>query len=99
MKKLVWLLVCGWMAVNSFGQKDIISTSSINKRAGDIARMPRDPARLEAEVFAERFGLPVRKVGYGGRIIEIQRIENGIIPRYNETHNLNAARTVSTDRV
>ncbi len=99
MKKLVWLWVCGWMAVNSFGQKDIISTSSINKRAVDITRMPRDPARLEAEVFAERFGLPVRKVGYGGRIIEIQRIEDGVFPRYNETHNLNAARTVSTDKV
>lgn len=99
MKKLVWFWVIGWMVANSSGQEYIISASSIESRSSFIRQLPVDPGKQEAEAYARALGLPVRRVEPNGRIVEIQRIGHGRIPLYNETHNLNAARTVSTDKV
>jgi hypothetical protein len=54
--------------------------------------------RAEAESLAGVLGLTIREEFPDGVVIELQRFENGL-PVYYITHNLNAARTISTDRV
>ena len=54
--------------------------------------------RAEAESLAIKLGLPIRKEYPDGSVIELQRLENGR-PLYYETHNLNAAKTISTNQV
>ncbi len=48
--------------------------------------------RQEAEEYARKYNLPIRKEFPNGVVIELQRIENGI-PLYYITENANAART------
>lgn len=54
--------------------------------------------RAKAESLAVKLNMPIRQEFNDGRIIELQGIENGI-PVYNETDNINAAATVSTNKV
>lgn len=54
--------------------------------------------RAEAEVLARRLNLPIRRTFPNGGAMELQRFENGM-PIYYVTSNLNAARTISTDRL
>ncbi|MGW8315117.1 MAG: S8 family serine peptidase, partial [Bacteroidales bacterium] len=98
-KKLFWLMVAIWMVMNAFGQESMISATSKENRARFIRQLPANPEKIEAEAFARAHGLPVRRVEPNGRIIEIMRIQKGGIPLYNQTNNLNAAKTVSTDKV
>lgn len=54
--------------------------------------------RIKAESLAVKLNIPIRKEYPDGHIIELQRFYNGI-PMYYQTHNINAAKTVSTDKV
>ncbi|MEO0092365.1 MAG: S8 family serine peptidase [candidate division WOR-3 bacterium] len=54
--------------------------------------------RAQAESIATILGMPIRKEFPNGRVIELQRFENGR-PVYYTTCNLNAAKTISTDKV
>lgn len=54
--------------------------------------------RLEAESLAVKFGLSIQVSDPWGSGTEVQRFENGI-PLYYITHNLNAAKTISTNMV
>jgi len=54
--------------------------------------------RAAAEVLARQLNLPIRQTFPDGRVIELQRFENGM-PIYYTTCNLISARTISTDRV
>ena len=54
--------------------------------------------KIEAEKWAAERGLPVQTQLSTGVFIEIQEIVNSV-PLYYATNNLNAARTISTDRV
>lgn len=54
--------------------------------------------RAKAESLAVKNNMPIKKEFSNGRIIELQGIENGI-PVYNETDNINAAATVSSNKV
>ena len=92
-------MVIGGVVTGAFGQESVITSASRQNRTSFIRQLPENPRKAEADAFARANGLPIRRVEPNGRIIEIQRIENGRFPRYNETHNLNAARTVSTDKV
>ncbi|HTK81481.1 MAG TPA: S8 family serine peptidase [Bacteroidota bacterium] len=53
--------------------------------------------RAEAETLASRKHFPVR-IDRNGVSAELQRLNNGM-PQYVTTENLNAAKTISTDRV
>lgn len=53
--------------------------------------------RSQAEAFARRAGIPVRRQLPNGRILELQRIEPGRGPVYYITNNADAAATISTD--
>ncbi|MCX7785403.1 MAG: S8 family serine peptidase [candidate division WOR-3 bacterium] len=54
--------------------------------------------RAEAESIAKSLNLPILDIDELGRTIELQRFENGR-PVYYITENLNAAKTISTDKV
>ncbi len=54
--------------------------------------------RAIAESIAQAQNMPIRQEFPDGKIIELQRFENGL-PMYYITHNLNAAKTLSTDKV
>ncbi len=54
--------------------------------------------RAEAESLAQLLGIPVRQVRPDGGVIELQRFDHGL-PMYFRTLNLNAAKTVSTNKV
>ena len=96
MKRVWWLAWCGVMVSNAFGQQSVISESSVENRARIIRELPVNPEKEEADAYAGRYNLEVRRVDSKGKIFEIQRVIEGRHPLYNETHNLDAARTVST---
>ncbi|MDI6803223.1 MAG: hypothetical protein QME58_05170, partial [Bacteroidota bacterium] len=54
--------------------------------------------RAEAESIATKLGMPIRQTYTDGVTIELQRFEAGM-PIYYMTHNLSAARTISTNKV
>lgn len=55
--------------------------------------------RAIAESIAIKQGMPIRMEYSDGTIIELQKFENGIPIYYITESNLNAARTISTDKV
>ncbi|MEN8230592.1 MAG: S8 family serine peptidase [Bacteroidota bacterium] len=99
MKKRLWLVLCGMIGLNTYAQHEIISISSIEKRSRIIGEMPQNPEKEAAEKFALLHDIPIRSIDEKGRIREIRRIDPLNHPVYYTTHNLDAARTVSTDRL
>ncbi len=99
MKKFLWVVLCGLMVSNTFAQRAIISKGSIENRTRIIGSIPKNPEKEEAERFAKKYGIPFREIDDRGRIKEIKRVLNGQYPQFYGTHNINAARTVSTDKV
>ena len=55
--------------------------------------------RRQAQEFARRAGIPIRRELPNGRVLELQRIAPGIGPIFYITNNVDAADTVSTDEV
>ena len=55
--------------------------------------------RQQAEAFARRAGIPMRRVLPGERVLELQRITPDARPVFYITNNIVAADTVSTDEV
>ncbi len=99
MRKILWLVLGILLGMEVHSQRSIISNSSVDNRSRIISKMPREREKVEAERFAEQFGLPVRESDSFGRIKEIRRIEGGRHPIYYSTDNLSAAKTVSTQKV
>jgi subtilisin family serine protease len=96
MKRVWWLALWGVMVSNAFGQQSIISKSSVENRTRIIRELPEDPDKVAAEGYAREYNLDIRRIDTKGKVFEIQRLAEGRHPLYNETHNLDAARTVST---
>jgi len=55
--------------------------------------------RQQAQAFAQRQGIALRRELPNGRVLELQRIVPGIGPVFYITNNVDAANTVSTDEV
>jgi hypothetical protein len=55
--------------------------------------------RRQANAYAQRAGIPLRRELPNGRVLELQRIVPGIGPLFYITNNIVAADTVSTDEV
>jgi photosystem II stability/assembly factor-like uncharacterized protein len=62
------------------------------------AQLPADAQRAAAVAEAQRRGMPVRSVLPDGRVTEVARFENGRL-FYRISENLNAAQTISIDKV
>ncbi len=56
-------------------------------------------AKIKAEIFAMKEGLPVRKVLEDGTVIELQYIDPKGMPVYHQTDNYGAAITVGADKL
>ena len=55
--------------------------------------------RRQAQDYARRVGIPLRRELPNGRVLELQRIDPDTGPVFYITNNLDAADTVSTDEV
>jgi hypothetical protein len=60
----------------------------------------RDQAdRQQAQAYARRVGIPLRRELPNGKVLELQRFDSAARPVFYVTNNLDAADTVSTDEV
>jgi hypothetical protein len=80
------LLTAGLLTGQSLTNQQFLETFSKEKAA------EWHKQRAEAEDYAEKKRLPIRKVLADGRLIEIQKLQNGQ-PLYYITHNAGAATT------
>ncbi|MCK4751509.1 MAG: S8 family serine peptidase, partial [Bacteroidales bacterium] len=71
----------------------------MNQRRSAIRSLPPDVEKARAVQMADSLGLRIRMVSSDGRISEIRRLNPFGNPEYLTTHNSNAAKTVSTDKV
>jgi len=101
-KRLIVALSIGLLGITSvFAQTGANKTT--NKLAlrefSQNAASTYQREHQEAIQVAQEKGWPIRKVYPDGRIIELQRLADNGMPIYYTTNNLNAAKTVSTDKV
>jgi subtilisin family serine protease len=83
----------------AFSQELISADESVQTRKRAIRQFLPDAEKKYAEEYARRNDIPVRLTYPSGRIIEIRRISEFGQPVYYTTHNLNAAKTTSTNKV
>lgn len=89
------------LAGQTYGQSPgALETRQAKLRALAETLHQRDAgARTAAAAFARKAGIPLRRDLPSGGVLELQRIVPGIGPVFYITNNINAARTVSTDKV
>jgi hypothetical protein len=97
MRKITLLLIAIYVSTN-------LLNAQLAPKKGLMTNMAEEAnktwliKRAEAESIAVKNNIPIRKEFEDGRIIELQRFDHGI-PIYNETDNINAAATVSSNKV
>ncbi len=84
---------------NIHAQERLLSIESVDKRISMIRQLPLDAEMEKAVAFARENNLPVRMKYKDGTVIEIKRLTATGMPMYYKTFNLNAAKTLSTDKV
>ena len=89
------------LSCETVAQSDIaLATRKAELKALSENLKKRDEnSRREAQDFAGRLGIPVRRELPNGKVLELQRIAPGIGPVFYITNNTDAADTVSTDEV
>jgi hypothetical protein len=98
-KKINLIIALLFSSLLVSGQEGIVSEQSVSQRRTTIQQTPPDPEKRYAEEFAKEKGIPIRVVYDDGTIWEIRRISKLGQPEYYTTHNLNAAKTTSTDKL
>ena len=95
---IIFLLGAG---VEATAQSDVaLATRATTLKALSNSLMQRDAAdRQKVQAFAHRTGVPARRELPGGKILELQRFSQGLRPIFYITNNLDAADTVSTEKV
>lgn len=94
---LILFLVTGIVEIRA--QDQLIREGSVSGRRSEIRDLPVPREKSNALRVADSLGIPTRMVYPDGRVVEIREIGPGGQPEYLTTHNLNAARTVSSDAV
>lgn len=89
------------MGFDATAQSDIaLATRATKLKTLSNSLMQRDAVdRQKAQAFADRTGIPVRRELPNGRVLELQRFSQGLHPIFYITNNLDAADTVSTEKV
>jgi len=89
------------ISFDATAQSDIaLVTRAAKLQALSKSLIQRDAAdRLQAQAFARRAGIPVRRELPNGKVLELQRFSQGLRPIFYITNNLDAADTVSTEKV
>ena len=92
-------LLC--LSSKALAQSEIaVETRSAELKALNATLRKRDAAdRAKVSKLAGKLGIPLRRELPNGRILELQRIAPGIGPVFYITNNVDAAYTVSTDKV
>ncbi|MCK5068587.1 MAG: S8 family serine peptidase [Bacteroidales bacterium] len=98
-KSLITIIIFIVAATAGFSQERLLSDQSVFERKSTITALPPDGARIEAVEYARRHNLPERLVYEDGTVMEIKRLSPTGKPLYNRTFNLNAAKTISSDKV
>ncbi|MDF1571348.1 MAG: S8 family serine peptidase [Bacteroidales bacterium] len=99
MNKINLIIAFLFSAILVSGQEGIIGAQSVMQRRATIQQTPPDSDKQYAEAFARENGIPIRVVYEDGTIHEIRRISKLGQPEYYTTHNLNAAKTTSTNKL
>ena len=82
-----------------FSLTTILNANTIKlEQIADELKEKEAVEKSEAVEFANQKGIPLREEFKDGRVIEIQKIKNGI-PLYYTTHNEDAAVSTSTDHL
>ncbi|MFO7935614.1 MAG: S8 family serine peptidase [Bacteroidales bacterium] len=99
MRRLIFLATLAGFCMVTVSQERLIREESVEQRRLVNLSLSPDPEKVAALGYAEQADLPSRMIYPDGRVIEIRRISPNGMPEYLTTLNLNAARTLSTDKV
>ncbi len=98
-KKLIYSFVLLGMVFLAKGQDQLIREGSVEQRRVEIQAIQPDTDRMQTLQRADSLQLASRLIFPDGRILAIRGFNSRMKPEYLTTHNLIAARTVSTDKV
>ncbi len=87
------------MVQGMWAQERMISDQLLRERQQENRALRPDEARRVAVEYARRNNLPERVKYRDGTVLEIRKLSPTGLPMYYKTFNLNAARTISTDKV
>lgn len=99
MKRLILLVVLAGLSAGMVAQERLIREESVDQRRLINLSLSPDREKISARQYAEEVDLPSRLIYPDGRVVEIRRLNPNGVPEYLTTFNLNAAKTLSTDRV
>lgn len=99
MKRLIISWILSGLFAGLMAQERLIRDESFIQRKNTIRSIPVDPEKTRAVRVANSRGFLSRRVYPDGRIMEIRRLNPNGKPEFLTTFNLNAARTISTDKV
>jgi hypothetical protein len=83
----------------TWAQEGLITENSLLRRQQEIREMRPDEGHRIAVEYARMNRLPERIVYRDGTVMEIRKLSPAGRPMYYRTFNINAARTISTDKV
>jgi Subtilase family/CUB domain/PKD-like domain len=96
MRRLLPLFLLLPFASGVFAQEKMLDESLVVKRKVQINALPPSFEKSEALEWARKRSLPVKRIRPDGRVMEIRRIGLNGCPEYLLTHNINAAKTLSS---
>ena len=99
MKRLGVFLFYICLLTGVAAQEPLTREGSFSVRRDKIMALPLNPESLRTMQRAGELGIPYRRLYPDGRLVAVRRISSTGMPQYLTTLNLNAARTISTNRV
>lgn len=98
-KRLIYTIVLFGITILAKGQNQLIREGSVEQRRSEIQTIQPDAERKETLRRADSLHLASKLIYPDGRIVAIRGFNTRMMPEYLTTHNLMAARTLSTDKV
>jgi hypothetical protein len=92
-------LICGSFGAAAQSEVALATRSEKLQALAEKLKQRDGSDRRQAREWAGRAGIPLRRELPSGRVLELQRVAQGVGPIFYITNNLNAADTVSTDDV
>ena len=99
LRRFVYILGLAFIISNSHAQDQLIREGSVEQRRSEIQSLPPDPERKATLQRADSLQLADKLIYPDGRIVAIRGFNANLKPEYLTTHNIMAARSVSTDKV
>ncbi len=96
MKGLLPFLLLLILIPSIFAQERMLNESILEKRRLQIGSLTPSVEKTEAVEWAVKKNLPIRRIKPNGGVLEIRKIGLNGQPKYLSTHNINAAKTLSS---